>query len=304
MLETSIEDSITESTAPFATAKHLGKSFGSKQVLSDLNFRIAAGDVIGVLGKNGAGKTTLLELLLGFSPVSTGSVQLFGHDSYRLPGAVKSRVGFVPQHDELLEQLTARQQLKVIGSFYSNWDQALLESLSTQWELNLDERVKSMSIGQRQKLSILLALGHDPDLLLLDEPVASLDPIARRQFLEQLVDISAGGKRAVVFSSHIVSDVERLANKIWILKDGLLYWQGELDELKESIVRIHLRSASPLPGDLKVPGSHSLRMDSHSAIAVMIDWTAARRVQIEAQTATQIEVETLNLEEIFLELHR
>ena len=115
------------------------------------------------------------------------------------------------------------------------------------------QRIKGMSVGQRQKLSILLALGHRPDLLILDEPVASLDPIARRQFLEQIVEVAADGSRSVVFSSHIVSDVERLANKIWILKDQRMYWQGDFDSLKESIVRLHVRATRPLPESLADP---------------------------------------------------
>ena len=105
-----------------------------------------------------------------------------------------------------------------------------------------------MSVGQRQKLSILLGLGHKPDVLILDEPVASLDPVARRQFLEQIIEVAADGNRSVVFSSHIVSDVERLANKIWILKDQRMYWQGDFDSLKDSIVRAaRARDAAPCP---------------------------------------------------------
>lgn len=219
---------------PHVVAQHLGKSFGRKHVLADVSCTVAPGDVIGVLGKNGAGKTTLLELMLGFTPASAGSVQVFGHESFRLPGAAKARVGFVPQRDELIDQLTAQDQLRMIASFYQCWDHALIERLSREWEVDLCERVKNLSAGQRQKLSILLALGHRPDLLVLDEPVASLDPMARRQFLEQIVDVAADGKRSVVFSSHIVSDIERLANKIWILKGGRLHWQGDLDSLKES----------------------------------------------------------------------
>jgi ABC-2 type transport system ATP-binding protein len=140
-------------------------------------------------------------------------VQIFGHESLRLPGAAKARVGFVPQQDELINQLTVADQIGVIAAFYPNWDDALIERLRSSWEVDLRQRVKAMSIGQRQKLSILLALGHRPDLLILDEPVASLDPIARRQFLEQIIDVTADGTRSVILSSHIVSDIERLANR-------------------------------------------------------------------------------------------
>ena len=194
-------------------ASNLSKAFGAKQVLRDVSFGVSPGDVIGVLGKNGAGKTTLLELMLGFTPPSGWAVRVFGHDSCKLPGDIKARVGFVPQQDELLGQLTVADQLRVIASFYPRWDSDLITRLCGEWSLDMRARIKSMSVGERQKLSILLAFGHKPDLLILDEPVASLDPMARRQFLEQLVEISTDGARAIVFSSHIVSDIERLATR-------------------------------------------------------------------------------------------
>jgi ABC-2 type transport system ATP-binding protein len=285
-------------------ATNLGKSFGAKQVIRDLSFEVARGDVIGVLGKNGAGKTTLLELMLGFTPPTTGGVQVFGHASVALPGDVKVRVGFVPQQDELLEQLNVADQLRVIASFYPHWDAGLITRLCGEWGLDPKARIKKMSVGERQKLSILLAFGHRPDLLVLDEPVASLDPVARRQFLEQLVEASAGGDRAIIFSSHIVSDIERLANRIWILKEGRLDWQGDLDALKESIVRLHVRGDASIITSLAVPGALSLRRDALSATAVVRDWTPERQRALEEHAAVSVEVEALGLEEIFLELHR
>jgi len=284
-------------------ASNLSKSFGDKQVLQDMSFGVSPGDVIGVLGKNGAGKTTLLELMLGFTPPSAGAVRVFGHDSYSLPGDIKVRVGFVPQQDELLDQLTVGDQLRVIASFYPHWDSALIDRLCGEWGVNVHARIKSMSVGERQKLSILLAFGHKPELLILDEPVASLDPIARRQFLEQLLTISADGERSIVFSSHIVSDIERLANRIWILKEGRLDWQGDLDSLKESIVRLHIRSTAPELPAFKIPGVLNLRRDGGFATAVVRDWTPEAQEELES-ASVQIEVESLGLEEIFVELHR
>jgi ABC-2 type transport system ATP-binding protein len=289
---------------PAVQATHLGKKFGAKQVIDDLSFEVSPGDVIGVLGKNGAGKTTLLELMLGFTPPSAGGVRIFGHPSVALPGDVKLRVGFVPQQDELLEQLSVADQLRLIASFYPHWDSSLIERLCNEWGVDPRARIKNMSVGERQKLSILLAFGHRPDLLVLDEPVASLDPMARRQFLEQLVDASAGGDRAIVFSSHIVSDIERLANRIWILKDGRLDWQGDLDSLKESIVRLHVRADAGVIATLAVPGALSVRRERNFATAVVRDWTPERQRALEARGAPSVEVEALGLEEIFLELHR
>jgi ABC-2 type transport system ATP-binding protein len=176
--------------------------------------------------------------------------------------------------------------------------------LCDEWNIDSRARIKSMSTGERQKLSIVLAFGQRPELLVLDEPVASLDPLARRQFLEQLVELSSDEQRAVVFSSHIVSDIERLANRIWILKNGRLDWQGDLDSLKESIVRLHLQCAGGLPDTLPIPGMLSLRRLESGAIAVVRDWTDGAQRQLEQQIGGVVQTESLGLEEIFLELHR
>jgi ABC-2 type transport system ATP-binding protein len=290
--------------SPSIQAEHLSKAFGAKQVLRDLSFNVMPGDVIGVLGKNGAGKTTMLELMLGFTPPTSGEIRVFGHASRQMPGAVKMRVGFVPQQDELLDPLVVADQIKLIASFYPHWDEELVDRLCAAWNINTAARIKSMSVGERQKLSILLAFGQRPELLILDEPVASLDPFARRQFLEQLVELSSDARRAVVFSSHIVSDIERLANQIWILKEGQLNWQGELDALKESIVRLHVQTAGILPERLDIPGLMSWRQHESGAIAIVRDWTDSAQQTLEKQLSCIIQVEPLGLEEIFLELHR
>ena len=291
-------------TETFAIARNLGKSFDNNEVLKDVGFEIKAGDVVGVLGKNGAGKTTLLELMLGFTPVTTGEISVFGHESYRLPGKVKSRIGFVPQCDELIDALSVRDQFRVIRSFYASWEDALIERLTAVWEIDPNQRVKNLSVGQRQKLSILLALGHRPDLLILDEPVASLDPLARRHFLEQIVEIAAGGDRAVVLSSHIVSDIERLANQIWILKDNRLHWRGDFDDLKDSVVRLHFRTSAPLPSSVEIPNALTVERTSSHATAVVYDFNLELEKRIVALTGTNPEIEALTLEDIFLEMHR
>lgn len=285
-------------------ARNLVKSFGAKRVLDDLTFEVRPGDVVGVLGKNGAGKTTLLELILGFSPADSGAVRIFGHDSRALPGHVKARIGFVPQQDELIDSLTADDQLTLTQSFYPRWDPALVHDLCVRWGVDRSQRIKRMSVGERQRLSILTALGHRPDLLVLDEPLASLDPVARRLFLEELVEVATDTRRAVVFSSHIVSDIERLANRIWILKDGRLEWQGDADALKESIVRVHVHATSALPQSLAIPNALSVRRAESHAVAVVREWTEQHRRRLEDEARATVHIESLALEEIFLELHR
>jgi ABC-2 type transport system ATP-binding protein len=288
---------------PHVSAKQLSKAYGRHQVLNAVTAEVAPGEIVGVLGKNGAGKTTLLELILGFTAPTDGVVRVFGHESFDMPHEAKERIGFVPQQEELINQLTAQDQVALIGSFYRKWDCALVTELSKRWEVDLRERVRNMSVGQRQKLSILLALGHHPDLLVLDEPVASLDPIARRQFLEQIIEVASEGCRSVVFSSHIVSDVERLASQIWILKEGALFWSGNLDSLKESVLRVRLYSQSPLPQHLGLAGTLSIERAGHHLTAVVCGWNESQAAQLSATTGATLTVEPLSLEEIFLAMH-
>jgi ABC-2 type transport system ATP-binding protein len=288
---------------PVVRTHALCKRFGAKKVLEDVSTSAVAGDVVAVLGKNGAGKTTLLELLLGFAPPTSGTAEVLGHPSMALPEDIKARIGFAPQQDELVDILTGEQQLKLVQSFHERWDRGLVERLTREWQVPTTRRVSTLSVGERQKLSLLSALGHRPKLLVLDEPVASLDPIARRDFLRQLLDTAEQEKRTVLFSSHIVSDLERAANKAWIVKDGRLAWQGDLDALKESVVRLHIRAQRALPQDIVVPGAMARRIEGSSAVVAVADWQSAQRAALAARLEATIEVEPLGLEEIFIELH-
>ena len=291
-------------TAAVST-RSLCKSFGKQPVLQDISTVVNPGDVVGVIGKNGAGKTTLLESLLGFSPPTSGDAAIFGEDCRSMSAATKARIGFVPQQDELLPTLSGRRQLALTGSFYPRWDGALVERLALEWEVPLDRRAAVLSGGERQKLSTLMALGNRPDLLVLDEPVASLDPLARRRFLQQLLEMASDESRAVIFSTHIVSDLERVANRIWLMRDGRLLWDGDLDALKTSVRRLHLYARRRLPLTLDFPGTISARqaVDGLSATVVVRDLDDAQLQEAAARLDARIESEGLGLEDIFLEIH-
>ena len=229
-------------------------------VLHGLDWQLLPGQVVGLLGRNGAGKTTLLETLLGLREPQSGRVQVFGQDATRLDDTARARVGYVPQQNDLFEGFTAAQLLAYFRSFYPRWNEARVEGLLSRWEIPRDRPIRKLSGGQQQRLSIIRALAHEPDLLVLDEPVASLDPVGRRDFLRELVDQVLDRGTTVVFSTHILSDLERVANRIWIMKDGVLLWDGDLDALKTSVRRLHVfANRSRLPFTLDFPGTISAR---------------------------------------------
>lgn len=280
----------------------LAKRFGKQSVLNDITAAVNRGDVIGVLGLNGAGKTTLLECALGFSLPDTGYAHVFGQDGANLDRSTRARIGFVPQRDELLDAMTTTQYMNLIASFYPHWNRSLVQRLLQEWNVPTDKRIGTQSIGQRQKLSIISALGHEPELLVLDEPVASLDPVARRLFLKELVDIASSHARSIVFSTHIVSDLERVANRVWLLQDGKIAIDSELDTLKEQVVRIHLPPGAAIPAPL-VPLVLRQRQAHGRTILLCHTWKTHFAQTLPSDAGQQTLLETLSLEDIFLELH-
>ncbi|MYM66951.1 ATP-binding cassette domain-containing protein [Pseudoduganella sp. FT55W] len=215
---------------------NLHKSFGQQQVLQGVNWNIESGKVIGLLGRNGAGKSTLLECLLGLREADVGGCKLFGEPVNALSEAARADIGYVPQKSELFEWLTPLQLLDYFKALYPHWNQAKVDGLMQRWGLASDaatKQISKLSGGEKQRLSIIRALAHDPKLLVLDEPVASLDPVGRRDFLQELISDGIERGTTVIFSTHILSDLERVALDVAFLQGGKIVLQGALDELLE-----------------------------------------------------------------------
>lgn len=202
-----------------------------------------------------------------------------------------------------MQLITGRQQLALNAALQGHWNHALMERLQQAWEVPMDQTIQSLSGGERQKLSTLSALGHEPELLVLDEPVSSLDPISRRRFLQELIDITADRSRTVLFSSHIISDLERIADQIWILRKGVIVWAGPLDALKESVVRLSVTARKPLPATLPLPHAISQQVAAERASVVLSHWDESQLAPLRAALDADIEVESLGLEDIFVEFH-
>lgn len=282
----------------------LKKSFDDNAVLRGISTSVNTGDVIGLIGLNGAGKTTLLEIALGFGQPSSGETFVFGQNSQQLnDGAIKSRIGFVPQKDELMDTMNGRQYLSLIGEFYDNWNKALVDRLCDEWSVPLKTKIIKLSIGERQKLSIISALGHEPELIVLDEPVASLDPMARRLFLKEIVDIASAHTRSIIFSTHIVSDLERVASRVWLMKDGLIAIDEELDDLKEKSARIHLPPGVEIPEAFLNNQLIHHRNEQNINVLIFQHWTSQLHNELEQTLNCSLMPQWLSLEDIFLEIH-
>jgi len=222
---------------PIVRLSSVAKRFGEHAVLDGLDWQILPGQIVGLLGRNGAGKSTLLECMLGLRELDRGSVTLFGEDVAALSEAARARIGYVPQKTDLFDWLTPDQLLDYFKAMYPRWNDAKVEGLLGRWGFGARLRrtpVKRLSGGEQQRLAIIRALAHDPDLLVLDEPVSALDPLGRRDFLRELVDGVIERGTTVVFSTHILSDLERVAFDLAFLKEGRIVLQGQADALLEN----------------------------------------------------------------------
>ncbi|MCV2359919.1 ABC transporter ATP-binding protein [Paucibacter sp. TC2R-5] len=226
---------VTTSSTATAEVQGLSLSYGQQSVLSNLDWQLLPGQVVGLLGRNGSGKTSLLESVLGLREPQLGAVQLFGQSATELDDAGRARIGYVPQQSDLFEGFTPAQLLRYFKSFYPRWNEAKVEGLLSRWDIARDKPIAKLSGGQQQRLSIIRALAHEPDLLVLDEPVASLDPAGRRDFLRELVEQVLDRGTTVVFSTHILSDLERVAFNVAFLKQGRIGLQAPLDELLDEV---------------------------------------------------------------------
>ncbi|UML93852.1 ABC transporter ATP-binding protein [Shewanella xiamenensis] len=268
-----------------------GKNGVEKQALKDLSLCLSAGMVVGLLGQNGAGKSTLMRCALGILSLDSGDIRTLGETPEQLSSAAKERLGYVPQQPFGYEGFTVERALDLHRSFYPHWDMQLEQDWLARFELDVSQQVQRLSVGQRQSLALIMAMAYRPELLILDEPVASLDPIVRRKFMVDLFDLALESGSAVLFSSHITSDLERVASHVALIKQGELVLFKEIDALREEVRLLKLAAGTELPEQVRI-----LSRDGNS---VLVDSGA-----IDLNLPGVQRSEALNLEQLFVELHK
>ena len=234
---------------PILTLSHVRHAYQRKDVLKDINLQLPEGALLGLVGRNGAGKSTLLRCLVGLTVPDQGVCTLDGSPSAELSDSVRERLGYVAQTPDLFDWLTGEQHFERIGHLYAHWNEARARELAENLALPLFTKAKELSLGDQQKLSVVLALGHDPDLLILDEPVASLDPLTRRAFMRALFDNrDSENPRTVVISSHLLSDLERVVTHVAFMREGEIQLMAEWDALTEHLRLVHVDGTNPPAG--------------------------------------------------------
>jgi ABC-2 type transport system ATP-binding protein len=289
---------------PVVAVAHLSRSFGATKALTDVSLVVAPGCVFGLVGENGAGKSTLIKHLLGLWRAQTGTVRLFGLDPVSDPVAVLGRIGYLSEEPDLPGWMRVGELLRYTQAFYPRWDTTYAEHLRDQFGLDPDARIKTLSKGQRARLGLIAAEAHRPDLLILDEPSSGLDPIVRRDILEAIIRTVTDQGRTVIFSSHLLDEVERVSDHLAMLHRGALRFCAPLDDIKARHRRIVLHFERPQPeppnvsGAIQVDGAgrewtvicdaekiHSAAMARHLG-ATVVDDTAASLDEIFVAHAT------------------
>src|SRR4051812_33648344 len=213
---------------------NVSRKFGYKVALDNINFRVPAGSVVGLVGENGAGKTTLIKHILGLLRAQSGSVRVFGLDPVADPVGVLSRIGYLSEENDLPGWMRVDELIGYSRAFHPAWDDDYAEELRQSFALEPAAKIKTLSKGQKARIGILIALAYRPDLLVLDEPSSGLDPIVRRDILGAIIRTIAHEGRTVVFSSHLLEEVEQVADHVTMINKGRIVLSAPLEEIHET----------------------------------------------------------------------
>lgn len=236
----------------------LSRHFGAKAALNDVSMFVSRGSVLGLVGENGAGKTTLIKHLLGALKAQTGSVRVFGLDPALDPVGVLGRVGYLSERRDLPGWMRVDEFMRYTQAFYPGWDEHYADQLLEQFQLDPAQKIKTLSQGQQAKIGLLTSLAYRPELLILDEPSSGLDPVVRRDILEAIIRIVAEESRTVLFSSHLLDEVERVADHVVMLQHGRVVLNGRTEEVRDEHILAVLAFAEPPAKAPVVAGAHAV----------------------------------------------
>ena len=289
--------------------ENLTRRYGSTVAVDGLNLTVGRGQVFGFLGRNGAGKTTTIKMLLGLLRPTSGTVRVQGLDPAADGIELKQRIGYVAETPQLYSWMRVREMVRFTGSFYPHWNAAHVAELLDQFGLDPEQKVKNLSRGMGAQLALVLAMGHDPELLILDEPATGLDVLVRRDFLESIVQVIQQEGRTVLLSSHMVHEVERVADRVAVIEGGRLLACEDTDTFKGRVKKVLVRLRSDVSGTDEmrlrdVEGVCEIEGTGDRRLVTVSGYDDNHREALRAAGAEVVDVVDMSLEESFIELVR
>jgi ABC-2 type transport system ATP-binding protein len=284
--------------------ERLTKHYGERRVVDSLNLRVPQGSVYGLLGRNGAGKSTAIKMIMGMARPDSGRAMLLGDDAANLSNATRTRIAYLAEGHPLYGWMSIEDAVRFTRAFYPRWTGVLVDQILDHFELSRRQKFRRLSRGQQAQVSLALAVAPDPELLVLDDPTLGLDTVVRRDFLESLIQIIQRQGRTILFSSHILGDVERVADRIGIMVNGILRVDCRTETFRESVRKLVLEFAGSPPDAPSIPGLVSCRQVGNSLEVVLVGYDDAQREAVESLEPLSIEVLDLNLEDAFIEYTR
>jgi ABC-2 type transport system ATP-binding protein len=281
--------------------EHFTKRYGAREAIHDLSLEVPSGTIFGLLGQNGAGKSTTIKTLLNLLQPTAGRLAVLGLDCAADSVAVKQRVGYLPEEPAYYGWMTVAEIIGFNAAFYAKWDAALADSLLTRLELPRERRVRELSRGMQAKVGLAMALASRPELLILDDPTSGLDPVVRHEFLEAMIaNVQAEGG-TVFFSTHLLHEMERVADEVAILHEGRLRVRASLDDLKSGTRKLRAVYPGAVPQAFPLPNLLRVERNTHQVMLTVTGFDPAMPAALRDAGAESVEVIDLSLEEIFVE---
>lgn len=280
----------------------LSRAYGQTVAVRDLNLRVRRGSIYGFLGRNGAGKTTTIKLLVGLLWPDAGELRVNGVVPAEFSVEDRWKIGYLSERQTLMPGVRVDALIKFTSQFYPDWDFGVCERILKRFKIDSTKRIKALSAGTARQVGFMLALAQRPDLLILDEPAATLDVVARREFLDEMLELIRHEGKSVLFSSHILSDVERVADEVGIISQGNLKVSEPLDHLKETVKQVRFYGFTQGSENFAVANAFRIRRSKDEVLVTLRVEDERMLPGLAAVQRCQFEILDLNLEDLFVEL--
>ncbi|MDZ7815063.1 MAG: ABC transporter ATP-binding protein [Planctomycetota bacterium] len=285
-------------------AFHLSKSFGTVRAVHDLSMHVDEGEVVGLIGANGAGKSVTVRMLAGLMRPTSGNYAIFSNIMPRDDAGVRRKVAYLSQSLDFPEPLFVRDVLAMCEAVYPDWDKQFMDKLVSDFSLPLGRKARELSVGMKLRLSLVCAFAQRAGVILLDEPAGSLDPVVRNEFLENLAETLERHSPAVLFATHLMHSLERLVDRVVLLREGSLAYEEDMVNVAESYRRVQVVFEDTVPRDFSLPSVISSETRGRTWTGVISDYSAESVARICSNANATFEAWPIFLEDLFIALHQ